>query len=78
MKTLTILTATLIGGIALPTLAFATTTTMLGCEVKPVAGSNYVVKADPTCNFEIITGRGNEIDREKLADLLENGFQPEN
>ena len=40
---------------------FAATTlnagTMLGCEVKPVAGSNYVVKADPTCEFAVTSTR---------------------
>jgi len=73
MKTLTILTAALIGGIALPTLAFATTTTMLGCEVKPVAGSNYVVKADPTCNFAITqtnSGPGGLAEAQAIIDAI--------
>jgi hypothetical protein len=51
MKAITIITAALIGGIALPAVAFANT--MLGCEVKAVEGSNYVVKVDPTCNFAV-------------------------
>lgn len=35
--------------------------TMLGCEVRAVEGSDYVVKADPTCKFQIITGSGDSI-----------------
>ena len=68
MKLTTILAAALLGGVAMPATLLADT--MLGCEVRAVEGSNYVVKTDPTCNFAIITGRGAEIDRDVLEDLL--------
>lgn len=70
MKTTIILASALTAALlAVP--AFAET--MLGCEVRPVEGSNYVVKVDPTCNFQIITGGGAEIDKSQLIDLIENG-----
>ncbi len=66
MKTLTILTAALIGAIALPTLTLAKT--VLGCEVIDMGG--YSNKADPTCAFAVI---GNQhatltIDPDGVAD----------
>jgi hypothetical protein len=30
----------------------ANATTVLGCEVKPVDGTNYSVKVDPNCAFD--------------------------
>ena len=56
MKT-TVILAALLGGVALPTLVFAETKTMLGCEVRAVEGSNYYVKADPNCDFDIIVSK---------------------
>ncbi len=50
MKTLTILTATLIGAVAFPTLTMAKT--VLGCEIVDKGG--YSNKADPTCAFDVI------------------------
>jgi hypothetical protein len=61
MKT-TVILAALLGGVALHTLVFAETKTMLGCEVRAVEGSNYYVKADPNCDFDIITGSGAQVD----------------
>lgn len=56
MKQITIIVAALTGAL-LTVPAFADT--VLGCEVTPVDGSNYSVKADPTCGFTgLTTGAG--------------------
>jgi hypothetical protein len=50
MKTILTLTAALIGGVALPALAFAgTTEAVTGCATEAVEGSNYTTFVDPTC-----------------------------
>lgn len=47
-----ILTAALIGGIALPTLAFAETKVINGCEVVQASNGNYFYKVDGACQFD--------------------------
>jgi hypothetical protein len=46
MKTALLLTAALLAGPAMTTAG-----TVQGCETVAVTGSNYTVKADPTCVF---------------------------
>lgn len=46
---LIITTATLIGALLLPTLAFADTRIVNGCEVATVPGTNYSNLVDPNC-----------------------------
>lgn len=46
---LTITTAALIGALLLPSLAFADTKIVNGCEVATVPGTNYSNLVDPTC-----------------------------
>lgn len=47
-----IITAALIGGIALPTLAFAETKVINGCEVVQASNGNYFYKVDGACQFD--------------------------
>lgn len=50
MKKILLLTAAIIGGIALPTLLMAgPTENITGCATAPVEGANYTVRVDPTC-----------------------------
>jgi hypothetical protein len=49
MKSALLTTAALLTVFALPALAVAGT--VAGCETVAVEGSNYTVKADPTCVF---------------------------
>lgn len=57
MKT-TIILISALNGALLTVPAFADTKTVQGCEVAPVDGSNYSVKADPTCNFNSLSTGG--------------------
>ena len=50
MKKFLILTAAIIGGVALPALVMAgPTETITGCATVPVEGSNYTVRVNPHC-----------------------------
>lgn len=50
MKLTLILTAALIGGVALPAAVFAgPTENITGCATAPVEGANYTVRVDPAC-----------------------------
>jgi hypothetical protein len=64
MKANTLTIIALLTTFAVPAMA----DTMLGCEVLAVEGSNYVVKADPTCAFDIITGSGASITEVPVED----------
>ena len=54
MKT-TIITAALLGALLLPTLTFADTRIVNGCEVATVPGTNYSNLVDPTCVMDTPT-----------------------
>jgi hypothetical protein len=62
MKKLLLLTAAIIGGVALPTLLMAgTTESITGCETAPAQGSNFTVFVDPTCPAQAKDGGDNGI-----------------
>jgi hypothetical protein len=73
MKKLLLVTAAIIGGVALPTLLLAgTTESITGCETAPAQGSNFTVFVDPTCPAQAkdggdITSLVNEV----FADLAD-------
>jgi len=61
MKKILLLTAALIGGIALPTLLMAgPTENITGCATAPAEGSNFTVRVDPTCALAETGGSGGD------------------
>ena len=68
---LTILTSALIGALLLPSLAFADTRTVNGCEVATVPGTNYSNLVDPTCVMSTPTNGLGASATATLADIID-------